>query len=412
MRQNASAAGCQGMPAAADALPTPTPVPLPDSGLSVEDEGGADQDKDTKTRRAIDEATWIIFAMLDVDSSVASSAVVKDFLRRLGAQVANKRIVVLSLHAPYYLDATEISKLSGYYGVYGKTQPFLESAMRALFRAYTPVGAPPVSVPGTRFASLSERLSPDPAQPIDLLVLAGSGGILAGEATNVGAPLPVVEAGTLIRIQAGPLYDYNGRLVRNGTPVEVVISYEDDPAAREVETVTTQNGVAARDVVISRGGVAQITARVGDAVSTELIALSVQAEAEARATPLPDASPTPAAVAAVVSPSLPVGEASAAAAFPARAGLTPASLAVALLTMLATLSLLVVVQVRVLPRQTLVHSLLWAVNCGLAGYILYGLGLLPGGAWLQESLRVWGAGLVVFIAMLPPLVWLQLRAPE
>jgi hypothetical protein len=87
-------------------------------------------------------------------------------------------------------------------------------------------------------------------------------------------------------------------------------------------------------------------------------------------------------------------------------------LVVALMTMLATISLLLVVQVRVLPRQTLVHSMLWAVNCGLAAYILYGLGLLPGGGWLQGSLRVWGVGLVVFIAMLLPLVWLQLRTNE
>ncbi len=94
------------------------------------------------------------------------------------------------------------------------------------------------------------------------------------------------------------------------------------------------------------------------------------------------------------------------------APLTLISLIVALLTMMATISLLLIVQVRVLPRQTLVHSMLWAVNCGLGAYILYGLGLLPGGNWLQGSLRVWGTGLVVFIGMLLPLVWLQLRMTE
>jgi hypothetical protein len=56
--------------------------------------------------------------------------------------------------------------------------------------------------------------------------------------------------------------------------------------------------------------------------------------------------------------------------------------------------------------------MLWAVNCGLGAYILYGLGLLPGGNWLHGSLRVWGTGLVVFIAMLLPLVWLQLRTTD
>ncbi len=107
-------------------------------------------------------------------------------------------------------------------------------------------------------------------------------------------------------------------------------------------------------------------------------------------------------VAAAVIPPLPLDE----------ARLSVVSLSVALLTMLATLGLILVVQMRILPRRMLIHSLLWAVNCGLAAYILYGLGLIPGGSWLHGSLRVWGAGLVVFIAMLMPLVWLEVRTTK
>jgi beta-N-acetylhexosaminidase len=398
-------------------LPTPTatppPTPDPAGGEATDDV----VDKNTKTRQLIDDADWIIFAMLDVDTAVyPTSDVVKRFLNQPGVQLKDKRIVVLALNAPYFLDATEISKLTGYYGVYGKTQPFLESAVRALFRAYTPTGAPPISVPGTRFANLSEQLSPDPVQPIDLLVLAPDGTILAGEASSAGAPLPVVEAGTLIRIQTGPILDHNRQPVRNGTPVEVVVAYEDDAAARDAETVATQNGVAARDVVLTRGGVAQISARAGDAVSTETIALSVQGGSAATVTALPVETVTQSAlITETVTPTVTVVETAqveAPTVAASGAKMTLASLVVALMTMLATISLLLVVQVRVLPRQTLVHSMLWAVNCGLAAYILYGLGLLPGGGWLQGSLRVWGVGLVVFIAMLLPLVWLQLRTTE
>ncbi len=393
-------------------LPTPTPLILPtpdpvNNGETAE----AISDKDSKTRQLIDEADWIIFAMLDVDTTnFPTSDVVKDFLNQPGVQRANKRIVVLALNAPYFLDATEISKLTGYYGVYGKTQPFLESAVRALFRAYTPAGAPPVSVAGTRFANLTDRLSPDPSQPIDLLVLAPDDGtILAGEASNAGAPVPV-DLGTLIRIQAGPILDHNGHPVRNGTPVEVVIAYDDEGTAREMETVSTQNGIAARDVVISRGGVAQITARAGAASSTEAVALSIQGDT---ATPLPTEAVSETAL--VNTEALPANTTENSQVVEPLANetrLTVVSFMVALLTMMAMLSLLVVVQVRVLPRQTLVHSMLWAVNCGLGAYILYGLGLLPGGSWLQGSLRVWGTGLVVFIAMLLPLVWVQLRTTE
>lgn len=404
-------------PLAGVLLPTPTVSPArptPDSGEAA----GTAQDQLLRTRTLLERADWIIFAMLDVDTTKApNSDAVKSFLRQPDIQRGNRRIVVLALHAPYFLDATEISKLTGYYGVYGKTQPFLESAIRALFRAYTPSGAPPVSVPGTRFAALADRLSPDPGQPIDLLVLSGSGGILAGEASSAAEPLPTIDAGTMIRVQVGPILDHNGRPVRNGTPVDVAVVYEDDPTAREVETASTRNGVAARDLVLSRAGVAQISARAGAAASTELLALSVQggAPAAAVAATLP---PT----AAVISPTAPVSVALAPTgtlaavnspdARPPEARLSVVSLAVALLTMLTTLGMILVVQVRILPRRLLVHSLLWAINCGLGAYILYGLGFIPGGSWLQESLRVWGAGLVVFIAMLMPLVWLQLRMTD
>jgi beta-N-acetylhexosaminidase len=372
-------------------------------------------DANTRTQQALDEATWIIFAMLDVDTATyPMSDVVKRFLNQPGVQLADKRIVVLALHAPYFLDATEISKLAGYYGVYGKTQPFLESAVRALFRAYTPSGAPSVSVAGTRFANLAERLNPDPLQPIDLLVLAPDGKILAGEATSAGASLPVVEAGTLIRIQTGTIVDHNRHPVRNGTPVEVEVAYADEAAAREVETVVTQNsGVAVRDVVLTRGGVVQISARAGDAVSMETIALSVQGGNVAVATPPPAETVTQSApISVAIAPTLTVESSQSADVAVDGAPMTLVSLVIALLTMTATIGLLLVVLVRVLPRQTLVHSMLWAVNCGLAAYILYGLGLLPGGYWLQGSLRVWGTGLVDFIAMLLPLVWLQLRTND
>lgn len=396
-------------------LPTPTATPPPTPNPLGNGEVDEDAiDKNTRTEQMINDADWIIFAMLDVDTTnYPSSDVVKRFLNQPGVHLANKRIVVLALHAPYFLDATEISKLTAYYGVYGKTQPFLESAVRGIFRAFTPTGAPPVSVPGTRFANLSERLNPDPLQPIDLLVLGPDDTILAGEAATASAPLPVVEAGTLIRIKTGVIVDHNRRPVRNGTPVEITIVYEDDPSAREVETVLTQNGEATRDIVLTRGGVAQISARAGSAVSTETIALSVQGGNGAAATSAPVETVTQVAmISTTVAPTVATGTAQGEPVPADEAPLTLISLVVALLTMVTTISLLLVVQVRVLPRQTLVHSMLWAINCGLGAYILYGLGLLPGGSWLQSSLRVWGSGLVVFIAMLLPLVWLQLRTTE
>jgi hypothetical protein len=62
-----------------------------------------------------------------------------------------------------------------------------------------------------------------------------------------------------------------------------------------------------------------------------------------------------------------------------------------------TLSLLLIVQIRVLPRPTLVHNMLWATIFGLAGYILYGIGLFPGGAWLRANVGVWGTPVTVLM---------------
>ena len=73
----------------------------------------------------------------------------RSFLAKRSDSLRDKRLVALSFSAPYYLDTTEISKLTAYFGVYGHTAPFLEAAVRALFREFTPTGAPPRPLPGT-----------------------------------------------------------------------------------------------------------------------------------------------------------------------------------------------------------------------------------------------------------------------
>ena len=54
------------------------------------------------------------------------------------------RLVVMAFNAPYYLDTTEISKLSLYLGAYSKVEPFVEAAVRAVFGELVPSGAPSI----------------------------------------------------------------------------------------------------------------------------------------------------------------------------------------------------------------------------------------------------------------------------
>lgn len=375
---------------------------------------GVELDKNARTDKLIDEADWIIFAMLDVDAEQhAHSNVVKRFLRQRSEDLASKNIAVFALNAPYFLDATEISKLNAYYGVYSKTQPFLEGAVRALFRAYSPEGAPPVSVAGTRFASLTERLAPDPARPLDLRILTADGTPIVESGQAPETP-PVISAGDQVRLQAGPVLDYNGNPVSDGRTVDFVLSFEGDESAPRVESAAVRNGMASRDLLMERGGLLRVMAQAGAAAAGEPLAISVQgATVQAGSAPVSETAPVSVVAEASDALAEPVSgstEQAAAVEIEAPEPIGLASLIIALLTIVATLSMLLIAQVRVIPRRALVHSMLWAVNCGLLAYILYGLGLMPGAAWLQNSLRIWGAALVVFIAMLLPALWLQLRS--
>ena len=72
----------------------------------------------------IQEADWLIFAALDLNTSrFSGSDALKLFLAQESGILRDKTTVVLALNAPYYLDTTEITKLTAYFGVYSKTAP-------------------------------------------------------------------------------------------------------------------------------------------------------------------------------------------------------------------------------------------------------------------------------------------------
>ena len=424
-------------------IPTVTPAPTPQSQPGTEPEAASEGqtagvpaaaandleddglDKNSKTSRHIENADWILFAMLDVDNDThPQSDALKRFLRQHSDELASKYVAVFALNAPYFLDATEISKLNAYYGVYSKTQPFLEGAVRALFRSYAPIGAPPMSVVGTRFSSLSERLAPDPGRMIEFRIGAQDGTVVADQATALDETPPAVDAGAVVQLAAGPVLDRNGNPVGDGEMVEFELALDGDVPAQYVERVPSRAGMAVKQVLLAQGGTVQAIARAGEATSGDPLVLAVEARAEtAEPAPAIQAAPTAALAgeeAAGAEPIAKLGEAVALAepltvepAVAVAVDVSPinlASLVIALLTIMIMVSMLLIVQVRIIPRRTLIHSILWAVNCGLLAYILYGLGVVPGAEWLQTSLKIWGAAIVVFVAMLLPLLWLQFRA--
>jgi beta-N-acetylhexosaminidase len=374
-------------------------------------------DKLARLEKLIDDSTWVIFAMLDVDThNHASSDVVKRFLSQRSEELRGKNVIVLALNAPYYLDATEISKLTAYFGVYGKTRPFLESAVRAIFRSYTPVGAPPVSVPGTSYGSLSERLQPDRRQ-VDLRLLNGDTELtLEGEDNE----RPALAVGSVVRVRVGPVLDRNGRPVPDGTVVTFDVIYEGEALTLNIEPATTRNGVATREVPLERSGTLLVAANVGATNTGPPQAIGVLPPDPGEvAAVTPESTPMTIAAAITIPNSLTVSQpnqvanlfdADSLAATGRR--VNAVTLVIALLTIMITLCLLLIAQVQILPRQVLMHNMLWATIFGLSAYILYGLGIMPGVELLQRRLDVLGPAVVVFIAMLLPLLWLQLRTEQ
>src|SRR6185369_12757237 len=94
--------------------------------------------------------------------------------------VRNKRIVVFAFNAPYYLDTTDLSKLTAFYALYSRAPEFVSVAARLLFRELTPHGAAPVSVPGIGY-QLANVTRPDPSQVIELNSQPRSAGLLLGD---------------------------------------------------------------------------------------------------------------------------------------------------------------------------------------------------------------------------------------
>ena len=79
------------------------------------------------------QAEWIVLLMSDVNPGLPSSQAFRLFLDQRPDLQQNKNIIVFALAAPYYLDTTDISKLTAYYALYSRSNTFIEVAARLLF---------------------------------------------------------------------------------------------------------------------------------------------------------------------------------------------------------------------------------------------------------------------------------------
>jgi len=375
--------------------------------------------------RAIATARWIIFVMLDhKPDEYADSAALRAFLTKRSDSLRDKRLVVMAFAAPYYLDTTDISKLTAYFGVYSRTPPFLETAVRALFREFSPVGALPVSVAGVNY-DLIKQLEPAPNQIIPLNPLGPAQDAAGGKAT--------IQVGNRLTLETGVILDRNGHPVPDGTPVEFRLRYPAEGLDLAPKIETTGAGKARTTVTLDRPGELWITAQAGEAKESARIVLKVGGDTPgsiATVLPSPTAAPTATPVpTATATPTLAPTAAPTASATPPPAAQPPqprVPLPAFLFGLLGVTGSAAagfawghrsVAGTRREKHERLscaVGGSLWAVTTGWAAYLLYSLGWLPGATELQAAGMSWAAGIVSLIGGLLSLTWSgrQQRRPK
>lgn len=367
-------------------------------------------------------AQWIIIAMTNIPPEEYPD---QDVVSRLLAQgrglLQDKRVIIFAFNAPYYLDATEISNVTAYYALYSKTRPFLETAVRLLFREFSPTGASPVSIPALNY-DLRAVTEPAPNQVIALSI------VELGQAGDIAQDRPVQLAlGDTLTLRTSVILDRRGHPVPDGTPVVFRLFYPAESLEFRQEEVT-RNGVAETSITLDRPGQLWITVSSLEAqTSTQLLfniepgepgsVETVVPTTTPTVTPTPTPGPTPTRSPTpmlTLTPTLtptPMLAGPPARAVPVRR-LSGDALLVALLglVLISGSSMWLWRQWGESPEIVLRWAA-WEWLLGLGTYILFGLGALPYSTEWRVQLGPSAGGMVATVASFIPFVlWLGRRA--
>ena len=262
-------------------------------------------DKTTAIDGDLNLADWIIIDFLNVQPDQPETLALRRFLSEKASLLRNKKVIAFAFNAPYYLDATDISKLTAYYGMYSKIPAFVDMAARILFQEITPSGSLPVSVPGLGY-DLIQATSPDPSQIIPLYldfseistptpaappkVSPTTGPSVTPAATAV----PKFKVGDTLPLRTGVIYDNNHNQVPDGTVVHfmVTISGVEGGAVQQIDATTTQ-GIAHAAFRIQTAGLLEFRAASDPAETSALIRLDISAGEAAAITAIAPPTTTP-----------------------------------------------------------------------------------------------------------------------
>jgi beta-N-acetylhexosaminidase len=246
--------------------------------------------EDNAIEAELSRANWIVFLMLSNSSTSPSFQTLRDFLTERPDLFQSKRLIAFALCAPYYLDATNISKLTAYYSLYSKIPQSVDVAAYLLFGELRASGVSPVSIPGISY-NLNESLFPDPDQLITLeLDLPNPEAAPETTGTPTAIPSPQYRIGDVIPLRTGSILDYNGHLVPDGTPVSFVFTIGGESnSTRQVQY--TKDGVARTTYAIKNSGTLEIRAESENARS-DVLQFDIPSPGGESATIAPTETPT------------------------------------------------------------------------------------------------------------------------
>jgi beta-N-acetylhexosaminidase len=222
-------------------------------------------------------ADWIVVSMANVTPGLPESLAFRNFLNERPDLYQGKKLVVFAFDTPYYLDATEVSKLTAYFGLYSKADNFIDVAARLLFKELIPSGDLPISVPAVGYDLYNITL-PHPDQVIQLSLNTPNNESEDSIETSTPESTPTIteyKIGDSITIRTGVIQDHNGHHVPNGTIVRFIISHNGENGFTNQIEAQTLHGVAQSMIRIDRSGALEIRAESEQAKNSTILQIDI-----------------------------------------------------------------------------------------------------------------------------------------